>query len=271
MSHCRANSVFVCSLCLILTPLTAQQASPPTISTQAPQRDPQALAVLNQALAVTGGAQVLGQVQDFTATGSIIYFWAGEQVQGSVTLRGRTTDQFRFDAALSIGTRSWAVSNGEGSIRETDGTTLPIPNHNAINLGSLTFPIFTATSALQNASATVIDLGLVSTSDHQARWIRVQQTLPLMADPSWASKVATKDFFIDSSTLQIVKIQDMIHPPQNFIESYPHEILFSDYRLVNGVLTPFTIIETVNGQHTWTVQINQISFNTGLTDSDFQL
>ncbi len=39
----------------------------------------------------------LSSVQDFTASGTITYYWAGQQVQGPATVRGRGTDQFRLD------------------------------------------------------------------------------------------------------------------------------------------------------------------------------
>jgi hypothetical protein len=47
-------------------------------------------------------------------------------------------------------------------------------------------------------------------------------------------------------------------------------MLFSDYRAINGILVPFSITERVAGQTTWTIQLSQIAFNTGLGDTDFQ-
>jgi hypothetical protein len=42
----------------------------------APQRDPQALAILTQAVNAAGGIAGLSTIQDFTATGQITYYWA---------------------------------------------------------------------------------------------------------------------------------------------------------------------------------------------------
>ncbi|MGH9470812.1 MAG: hypothetical protein ACRD1N_10795 [Terriglobia bacterium] len=110
------------------------QSVPLVASSDAP-----AEAALAQSLQAAGGAQVLETVQDFTATGQITYYWAGKAVQGSVTLRGRGIDQFRLDAVLPQGTRSWAVSHGAGTLEKPDGTKSSIPGHNAISMGSLTF------------------------------------------------------------------------------------------------------------------------------------
>ncbi len=40
-------------------------------------QDPQAVATFNQSLNAAGGVQALGTVSDFTATGTITYYWGG--------------------------------------------------------------------------------------------------------------------------------------------------------------------------------------------------
>jgi outer membrane lipoprotein-sorting protein len=62
----------------------------------------------------------------------------------------------------------------------------------------------------------------------------------------------------------------MQHPENQATVDYPHEVQFSDYRLVNGVLAPFSITEKNSHQRTSTVQIDHMTFNQGLQDSDFQ-
>ncbi len=249
---------------------SSQATTMPT--TKPPQRDPQALGVLNQVLATSGGVTAFTAIQDFTASGTVTYFWAGEEVKGSVNLRGRGTDQFRIDASLPHGIRSWAVSNGTGSIKEMDGTSQPISYYNATNLGSLTFPYFAIMAALQDSTTSVADLGLMQVDGRQVRQIHTRRQLDALNDTQAIfSELATRDYFIDPTTYQLLKVEDMAHPAQSLTENYQHEISFSDYRLVGGVLVPFTISETIAGQQTWTIQLNQISFNTGLTDSDFQI
>src|SRR5438128_1558506 len=76
-------------------------------------QDSQVVSALAQAFAVPG-ASVASAAQDSSGSGSIIYYWAGEQVKGTVSVRQRGTDQFRLDASLSAGTRSWSVSHGGG-------------------------------------------------------------------------------------------------------------------------------------------------------------
>jgi hypothetical protein len=248
---------------------TAQQSSLPTA--QVSQRDPQALSVLTQALSAAGGSALVGSHQNYTGTGSITYYWANQEVQGSVNMRSRGTGQFRLDATLPNGVRTWLVNDQTGLIREPTGYTHEIPFHNAVNFGSLTLPYPALTAALNDPGATILYLGSVTNNGRNTYQIRVQR-IPIDAEPSGVlHTLSTKDFFIDATNFQIVSTLDMVHPDLNYNQDYPHEITFSDYRAVNRVLVPFSTQERVAGQHSWTIQLTGIDLNPELTDEDFQM
>ncbi len=241
-------------------------------SGSAPHRDPQTLAVLAQALNAAGGLTALTVIQDFAASGTITYFWAGEDVKGSVKVRGRGLDQFRLDASLPQGLRSWAVNNGSGVLKEIDGTNHSIRYHNAVNLGSLTLPFVAIAAPLQDSTVSVSGLALVDADGRKALQVRVQRNFDSTTDPDGTlTRLSARDFFFDPNTFQLLKIQQMTHPSETFTEDYAQEILFSDYRLVNGISVPFAITERIAGQRTWTIQLDLISFNQSLSDADFQL
>lgn len=234
--------------------------------------DAPAEAALTQALQSAGGAQALATVQDFTATGRITYYWAGTAVQGTVTLRGRGIDQFRLDAVLPDGTRSWTVSHGTGTLEKPDGTKSSIPGHNAIGMGSLTFPYLYLMLASSASGTTVSTVGTAQANGISATQIRLQRHYASSIDPNGViARLTTRDFFIDPTTGLVVKTEAMTHPTNTFTMSLPEDIYFSNYQRVNGIAAPFTITETVNGQKIWTIQLSSIQFNTGLSDSAFQL
>jgi len=133
---CRRSLLLLLVSCAISAHLAAQQ----TATSQTVQKDPQALSVLTQALNAAGGSAALSPIQDFKGTGTITYYWGGEEVNASVTVKGRGTGQFRLDATLPDGVRSWAVNNGTGFVRNPDGTVWPVEYDNTVNSGSLTFP-----------------------------------------------------------------------------------------------------------------------------------
>src|ERR1700675_1799600 len=124
------NSRFVLLFVFVLAVVsaTAQQSSPPTaqVTGSGPgptpvQRDQQALNVLGQSLASMGQGSGGNTIHDFSASGTITYYWAPQPSSGEVTVKGRGTDQFRLEAHLDQGVRSYTVSHGKGSFIETDG------------------------------------------------------------------------------------------------------------------------------------------------------
>ena len=63
----------------------------------------------------------------------------------------------------------------------------------------------------------------------------------------------------------------MIHPQETLTESFPHEMEFGNYSVFEGVRVPTLIREKLIGQTTWEVRISSVTFNSGLTDADFDL
>jgi hypothetical protein len=256
-------SAFLCLVVLVC---------PLRLAAQQPSRDAQGLLVLAQSLSAGGGAQALATVKDFDAAGTITYNWAGERVQGSVTFRGLGLDDFRLDAVLPGGTRSWAVNGFAGALRDTDGRVTPIPLRNAVNLGGLTFPYFAMLAALVDTTTTVTYVGPVQVNGAQAYQVRVARSFGVQgAGAATVEQLTTRDFFIDAGTYLPLEIRDTTHPIRGSSEGYRHEIDYSGYQTLGGLRVPFSITERIGGQAIWTAQISSISFNTGLTDSDFQL
>ncbi|MCI0540336.1 MAG: DUF4292 domain-containing protein [Verrucomicrobiales bacterium] len=245
----------------------------PVIAQDLSQRDPRAVDVLTQAVGAAGGLGRVRDIQDFKASGTITYYWADEEVHGAVTMRGRGTRHFRLDAILPTGERSWAVSDGEGSLRDDKGNTTAIPYHNAVNLGSLTFPLVHLAFALEEHSLSVEYLGLTTRDDRATHHFRMRQLSGRgsEAEDHDIAKLTSREYFIDAITLQLVSSVDMVYPQRDPSNGHPREILFADYRSIDGVLVPFSITETVARQRTWTIQLNEISFNTGLQDIDFEV
>lgn len=246
--------------------LLAQQTTTSTV-----QRDPQAIVLLQQSLNAAGGASAIAAIRDYAGSGTITYFWAGKEVRGEVQVYSKGIAQFRLDATLPDGVRSWAISNQAGSVRETTGYTHEIPFHNAIDFGGLTLPYSLMSAALNDPSSTIQYVGPAVKNGRNAYQVRVQ-SIPIDFEPSGLLRhLSTKDIFIDTNTFQVLSTLDMVHPDQDFYQEIPHEIAFSDYRAVNGVLLPFTFQETVASQHTWTIFLNSINVNSGLSDAKFQL
>ncbi len=252
---------FVLSSLLVSVCLAAQQAPP---------RDTQAILVLTQCLNAAGGAQALAAIRDFTASGNIIYYWAGQEVQGSVLVRGKGLAGFRVDANLPGGTQTWTVRGKKGSLTTFDGHTSTLPFYNIVTAGSLTIPATRIANALNDQSIGLSYGGLVSLDGRQAYQVRVIPPVePQIAASGALPGLGAFDLYIDATSLQLLKLTELVRSQGKLRDTYVHEISFSDYRAAGNVVAPFGISEKIGGQRTWSIALTSIGFNTGLTDADF--
>lgn len=230
--------------------------------------DAKATDILTQSLAASGA----GGVQSFTATGTMSYFWAGQAVQSNATIRAKGGDQFRVDADVPGGTRSFAWDRRAGSRKDADGKLTEIPAHNTLNAGILTFPYPSIAAALTDSKVTISYVGLVESAGRQLHQVRVNRIFPKESDPDGLlAGLSAVDYFIDSQTLLVAKTSDLTHPKETMTESYPHNIEFESYTAMSGVAVPTVVREKVNGQTPWEFHLANITFNSALSDTDFSL
>jgi hypothetical protein len=262
--RCFAVSI---SFALLLSPFVVEPTSAQTQpSAQGPQRDPQAVAVLTKVLTTAGGLAAVSSIQDVTGTGNISYNQP-PGVAGSVTIRGKGIDQFRLDVKLSAETRSEAMSSGQMTITMQDGSIGQPSAQSPTCPSRLALPYLLLSSALSSPSwFSLAYKGIVEIDGHSVYDIQLQQVLPgLVSSGDLFPGYNTVDFFVDTTSLQVNMMQDTV--PRNVVRQFR----YSDYRAVNGIPIPFSIAEQSGGLEVWTIQLGQVSFNTGLQDADFKL
>lgn len=255
------------SVLLLSNVLSAQVQSGTTAATQ----DSQAVSIFNQALNLAGGAQAHKAVTDYTGSGTITYH-GNPDVQGAVSIEGLGSIAVRIDATLPKGVRSWAIHDGVATAKSENGKlsgasnpnpgSVPFPYQTPLFPSSIAFPYRQLGTVVGNSSFSVSYKGITQVDGHSVNDIQVQQ---VSAGKDAMGKYHAREFFIDTTTFQIVMTQDVV--PKNIT----HQLHYSNYTAVSGVLVPFAITEQLGGQQTWTVQLSQITFNSGLQDSAFVL
>ena len=233
-------------------------------------RDAQAVSILTRDLSQAGGSTAIAAISDYSATGNIVFYWAGEEVKGTVNVAARGTSQFRLDSSLSDGEHSITANNGVGWTKDPDGKTTTLALPIALNLGSATLPLVQIGLALEDAASSISYVGLSTYQGEKVQDVRVVRWLFAQDSTSENSHNRTeKHFLIDPGTDMVVAVRDQAYAKDGFGPDRPHEFAFGDYRSVGGVLVPFSIKDVIDGQVTMTVQLDQISFNTGLGDVSF--
>ena len=245
-------------------------AVPVPIPQSAPVRDPQAISVLNQSLSAAGGLVPISAVQDYTGTGNIAYSWADQSVQCPLIVRGMGTGNFRIDASLSNGTRTWAASGYSGVLITPDGTRQQTAFYNLMTAGSMTLPYVRIAAILGDSTTSIAYVGLVSVNGGQAYQVHFAPAV----DPSITANnslpgLGAFDVFFDPTSFLVTRLTETVRSETDFTTTYPHQIDFSNYQTTGGIQAPLTIAETVNGQTTWTMTLSSLTFNNGLTDDIF--
>ena len=239
-------------------------------SAQSASADQKGAAMLQQVMAASGAAT--NPVRGFTAAGTITYYWAGQPIQGSATIRARGNDQFRLDASLPEGTRSYTTSQQGGSRKSADGKLSAIPVHNTLGATILMLPYPAIAAALSDPASTITSFGLVNAGGKAAYQIRVTRTFAKQSDPDGTlSRLSAVDYYIDPQTFLVLRTEDLTHPVQSLSESYHHSIEFERYAVTSGVAVPTLVREKVAGQTTWEFQLSSITLNSSFSDSDFAL
>ncbi|HWZ99071.1 MAG TPA: hypothetical protein VN025_15035 [Candidatus Dormibacteraeota bacterium] len=248
----------------------AEAQSQPTRNGEA-SRDAQAIAILAKCIRATGGESAVKKVKNFNATGTIIHYWGGKEVKGSTTMQARGSDEFRMDSNVTQGTRSIVIGRGKSTINDPNGKSREVPFHNSMNMGALTLPFLPLLEAQEEATTSVLFMGQVSVDGHQAYQIRIIRSFAAQGDNEGIlSRLSTKDFFIDSISFLPISARWMTHPFDDYLQDIPQQMLFSDFRAVEGVLVPFAVTETIHGQKTWAFQAETVKLNSELSQSVFE-
>lgn len=236
-----------------------------------PTRDPQAVAILAQALDAAGGSAAVSTIQDFTANGRITLSSAPNDVSGRVSIKSRGLQQFRLEVTLPEGVSTTVANSGTVWTRGANGNVHPLFNQHTDFAGSAYFPFEEIASWLADPKVSLTDLGIVTEEGTQLHAIRARKNFLRQVDPMGTrAKLSETEILIDPTNSLVVKTRDMVTTRSGYDPRVPHELIFSDYRKIDGVLFAFSVVETIYHQRTLAIQFDQVAFNTGLTDSDFE-
>jgi hypothetical protein len=283
----------VAVFCFVSLTTPAQQttaaATPPTTS------DPQAVALIQRALAVlTGGVSV----SDVTLAGTVQRIAGSDTEAGTATLKATTLGDSWIGLVLPSGNRreirNHAAAPLPGSLPSLapavatqavqpagawsgpDGVIHGIANQNVMTDASWFFPAATISRVISTQSYVFSYIG--STVLNGAQVTHIQLFQPLASTINAPSGVAAlmehlsqMDLYLDPTTLLPVELSFSVHPDTNALLDIPTQIRFSGYQAVNGVQVPFHVQKYLNNSLVLDLQLSSASLNSGLAALTFQL
>jgi hypothetical protein len=243
---------------------TAQQTSPPTV--QAPQRDPQALAVLSKMFSVTGW----GAPTDAVAAGTITYNRGNSEDTVNVTFKFKGRSETRVDVADPAAPRSTVINGEEATFTGAAGVK-SIPARSTLS-PSVALPIF---SSLLNTSDPNLAFwfGGTETVDGQtANRIEIEYISPPDDPrPHAQRRDGHLTMWVSVASLLPIQIQYPRISRDNPTSVFTTTRVYSDYRTISGIAVPFHQDEYGGNQRISSLQLNTVSFNTGLSDTEFAI
>jgi hypothetical protein len=245
---------------LSMTGLVSAQGAPPS--------DPQAVTMAAQSIASLTGATA---ISDATLSGAATWTVGSDLQTGTATLLAKGFAESRVDLNLSGGARS-EVRNVNGNPNEgnwigSDGAVHPIALHNCFTDASWFLPALgTLAAAAGNPNVVLNYIGLENFNQTSLQHIHAYTFDLHLPD---AQQLSAIDLYLDPQTFLPFVMTFSEHPDEDGSTNIAVQIMFSDYRTVNGAIVPFHIQRYVNNSLMLDIQLASATLNSGISDNQF--
>jgi hypothetical protein len=250
---------------LLISNTSVSGLQTPTATSAAPQRDPQAVVLLQNSVSAMGSLP-----SDSSASGNITIVAGSLTEQGTIHILTRGTSQ--TSVTVQAGVVNWSVIfSGGQSNRIEEGTTKALPLELSASSQSLHFPLPFVYNLLSNPDFSVQFVAQESLGTSTVNHIHVQNTFASQPLSQFLSEFTSADVWLDASTGLPAKISLARRLGGGSAPRIPISISYANYQSVSGVQYPFTIQEFITETLWGTTHIQSVSFNSGLTDTNFPI
>lgn len=259
----RVSAAFLSISFVIFCPGSAAPRQVPPI-----QRDEQAIATIQAAIDAMGGSKAIAQVQTAVVQGSLAFVSGTSAPSGTFVMLDQFTAQgheFK-DSFLSASTKQTLVSGhgtpgfaANGSVRQL--TPAVTDSRLAVHI-----PAITLASILANAGYSITSVGTATLNGQTAIRIHmhidsdlVQQTL------------SVQDWYFDASSGLPLRVEYRVPDTDSVLNFSSVAAQLSDFRVVQGITTPFHIAASLDGKPHSVLSVSSVSYNKSVLSSDFDL
>lgn len=232
-------------------------------------KHPQGIAVAQHSLTAMAPSG-LQAYRDSRAVGSVTLY-GPEPKTFPITLETKGTGEARTEIQLSDGLSTFIVNHGQAVVQH-GGQLHRLLENNMVGWQPRHLPALSLLSKYNDVNTSVEHLGSESVSGSAADIVAV--AFSPSSDPvliKHFQRMSRTTFAVDQASGLVTRVNYPV-----FLESRPREqrevaILYSDYRVVQGIMVPFHQTRYVNGKIREELQLQSIEFNVGLQDSEFSL
>ena len=257
--------LFVASSGLAKNASSQSQSTGPA-SLGSPSRDVQAVSLMQGTLKALGGAVP----SDSVATGTVTIVAGTKTDNGTISILTRGTDQTSEQIQLSDGTQNSVIYSHGQANEVVSGAVQPAPLELASSSQSSDYPLPLLVAAFNNPDFSFQYVGQETLDDGSpAQHIRFWNTYASNQGLLPLSEFTTKDLWLNATTGLPQKLTYLRREAGGAVPRMALGISYSDWRNVGGVMYPYHIQKSWNGTPWTTISIQNVTFQTGLTDNDF--
>lgn len=238
----------------------------PVAAQDPPKRDVQALAVLQASLQAMGGRLP----DDSTAEGTVNLVEGSKTQSGTIRILTRGKDQTFEEIQTADEHRTVTFSRGQAKHSDAESVE-PSSVELAASSQALDFLLPFLFGALENTDFSFEYVGLEKVEGQEVHHIRLQNTFLSQRRLKDIAPLTEKHVWISATSNLPVKVAYERRAARGAHPSIPLTINFSDYRNIAGILYPFRIEKTFNGSPWAAIVIDQVRFNSNLSDSQFKV
>jgi hypothetical protein len=174
----------------------------------------------------------------------------------------------RLDIQKANGTSSLRMDGDTQIFQDVDGTRKSMDARDAV-AGLFAFPPLMETN-FPSAKMTLIDLGIQTVDGSNLHGISFERLWPNnRVDGNGNPLTMATNLYFDPQSHLLIKSANAVLGSDSNSEQLLQVTSYGDYRAVNGMQVPYLYRATVDGQILWTLQLNQVRLNQGLSESDF--
>jgi len=238
-----------------------------SVASQQPlQRNPQAVAILQQSVAAMGGVVP----SDSVATGTLVLVAGSKTEKGTIRVLTRSLNQTAERIVTPEGQRGVIYSH-DGATEIEGNSAKSLQLELLASSQSPCFPLLVLASALNHPDTAFEYLGQETLGDVAVHHLRFWNTFSSEPELQHLAEFSVEHIWVDAVSGLPRKISYDRRAADGAEPRIPVELVFSDYRNVGGVLYPFRIEKSLNGTPWATILIENVAFNTGLSEADFSV
>jgi hypothetical protein len=230
----------------------------------APTKDAQAISILQQSV----NAMASTIPSDSVASGTIQIVAGSLTTQGTIQVLTRGSTQSLVQLTTPAGTQSVIYSNGQANELEASAVNV-LPMELVVTSQASDFPLSLFCALLNDPDNSFRYVALETSSGQSLNHIQTWDSYASQPALQTLTSFSTRDIWINAVTGLPQRVSYAQRPAHGGVPSVAVDVFYLNYQQFSGVLYPVTIQKSMNGTPWATIAVQNVSFNNGLTDSNF--